>query len=208
MSDPEAPQGPQPDAGDRVPGKALSAPPAGATEPQAPPHGDQPNPAEDGASEEDASDNAFWLASPGYQIVQRTQAAERQRAAVLAAARAERPDLPAETFAILVDRGFPLSVPFEATPEDVLAYLAAFHPTSAPTIPPSWRRLRLEQALERLRGAGNVAPTQAEIAEAIAPDIAERTLRGWLGAEPELRALLPERRRRRGELPEPRRFST
>jgi hypothetical protein len=149
--------------------------------------------AEGGAREADASENAFWISSTGYQVVQMTREAERQRAQVLAAARAQRPDLAPDTFTILADQGFPLSVPFEATPEEVLAYLDAFHPTAAPSSPTSWRRLRLEQALEQLRQAGDVAPTQATLAEAIWPPIAERTLRGWLAAEPELRALLPHR---------------
>ena len=183
------------------------------------PHGRRPEargrggggPAEGGAVEADASENAFWLASPGYQLVQMRQAAERQRAQVLDEARAQRPDLAPDTFAILADQGFPLSIPFEDTPEEVLTYLDAFRPLSTPSAPPiapSWRRLRLEQALEGLRQAGNVAPTQAELAEAAQPPIGERTLRDWLAAEPELRALLPRRPRGHGQPPESRRFST
>jgi len=165
-------------------------------------------PAEGGASEADTSDNAFWISSAGYQIVQLQQAAERQRAQVLAEALSQRPDLAPDTFAILADQGFPLTVPFGATPEEVLAYLDVFRPTAVPEGPKSWRHLRLEQGLEQLRQAGDVAPTQATLADAIWPPIAERTLRGWLAAEPDLRALLPLRPRRRRELPEPGRFST
>ncbi len=159
----------------------------------------------------DAADNVWSRASFGYQLAQMKQAAEAQRAEVLAAARAGRPDLSETDFAILVDQGFPLSVPFEATPDEVLAYLTAFHPVPRPPAqepPKSWRRLRLEQALERLRAQGTVAPTQAEIADAITPQIVERTLRGWLAAEPALRALLPRRSRPRRNLPKPVRFST
>ena len=92
-------------------------------------------PAEGGASEADTSENAFWISSTGYQIVQLQQAAERQRAQVLAEAQAQRPDLAPDTFAILADQGFPLSVPFGATPEEVLAYLDVFRPTAAPPAP-------------------------------------------------------------------------
>ena len=205
MSDAGVPHGRRPEARGRG-GEPASAPQASASEPLADPGGKPPagSPTEGGAVEADASENAFWLVSPGYQIVQMTQAAERQRAGVLVEARAQRPDLAPDTFAILVDQGFPLSVPFDATTAEVLAYLDAFRPadapqspSSAPPSPKSWRRLRLEQALDRLRQAGNVAPTQATIANAIAPPIAERTLRGWLAAEPDLRALLPRRPRRR-----------
>ena len=197
-------------------GEPARAPQASASEPLADPSGNTPagSPSEGGAVGADASENAFWLASPGYQLVQMRQAAEQQRAQVLDEARAQRPDLAPDTFAILADQGFPLTVPFEATPTEVLAYLDAFRPaaappspTVAPASPKSWRRLRLEQTLEGLRRAGNVAPTQATIADAISPPIAERTLRGWLAAEPDLRALLPQRPRHRGELPEPGRFS-
>ncbi|MBI3749014.1 MAG: hypothetical protein HY262_09260 [Chloroflexi bacterium] len=51
--------------------------------------------------------------------------------------------------------------------------------------------LRLEQALTRLWAAGIFAPTQAELAENCEPQIAERTLRGWLKREPGLRDLMP-----------------
>ena len=159
--------------------------------------------------EPDASDHPIWIASPGYEILQLRHAAEARRAAVLAAASAERPDVSEGTFTILVDQGFPLTVPFEATTADVLAYLEAYHPVPPPPEPRvSWRQLRLEQALERLRADGNVAPTQAELAEAMTPSIAERTLRGWLAVEPELHTLLPRAARPRRRLPKPRRSST
>ena len=169
-----------------------------ASGPSLPPTGGAPDPA----------DNALWRTSFGYQLVQMRQAAEARRAQVLAAARAGRPDLSEADFTILVDQGFPLTVPFEVTPDDVLAYLAAIRPAPPPPGPAqSWRRLQLEQALERLRGQGKIAPTQAEIAEAMTPQIVERTLRDWLVAEPELRGLLPRAARPRRRLPKPRRFS-
>ena len=194
-------------------GEPASAPQASASEPLADPSGKPPagSPTEGNTVEADASENAFWISSTGYQLVQMRQTAERQRAQVLAEARAHRPDLTPDAFDVLADQGFPRTVPFEAKPEDVVTYLDAFRPRTAPSAPPiapSWRRLRLEQALDRLRRAGDVAPTQATIADAVAPPIAERTLRGWLAAEPDLRALLPRRPRRRGKLPEARRFST
>jgi len=197
MRDTRAPLGRQPEARGRG-REPASPPPAAASEPLADPSRKPPAPTEGRPVEADASENAFWISSTGYQIVQLQQAAKRQRAQVLAEAQAQRPDLAPDTFAILADQGFPPTVPFEATPEEVLAYLDVFRPTGAPPrSPKSWRRLRLEQALEQLRQAGNVAPTQAEIADAISPFVAERTLRGWLAAEPELRALLPHRPRHR-----------
>ena len=155
----------------------------------------------------DPADDAIWLASAGHQILQLRQAAEARRTEVLAAARADRLDLSEATFSILVDQGFPLTIPFEATPGDVLAYLEAVRPAAVPP-PRSWRWRRLVQALERLRAQGNVAPTQAALAEAMMPPITDRTLRGWLAVEPGLRDLLPRAPRPRRRLPEPRRFST
>jgi hypothetical protein len=194
MSDAGAPHGRRPDARGHLRGEPADAPQAGTSEPLADPSG---TPTEGGAVEADASEDGIWLASAGYQLVQRRQAAERQRARVLAEARAHRRDLTPDAFEVLADQGYPLTVPFEARLEDVLAYLDGFRPTSAPTSPKSWRQLRLEQALEGLRQAGDVAPTQATVADAISPPIAERTLRGWLAAEPDLRALLPQRPRNR-----------
>ncbi len=135
MSDTGTPQGRRPGARSRVRREPASAPSAGASEPLADSSGNTPggSPSEGGAVEPDASENAFWLASAGYQLAQMRQAGEQQRAQVLDEARRERPDLTDTQFGILTDQGFPFTIPFEATPEQVLAYLEAFGPPPAPS---------------------------------------------------------------------------
>lgn len=135
MSDAGAPHERRPDARGRVRGEPASPPPARTSEPLTDPGGKPPagSPIEGGAREADASENAFWLASTGYQLVQMQRAAERQRSEVLQGARHQRPDLPDAQFGILTDQGFPLTVPFAATVDEVLAYLGTFGPPPAPS---------------------------------------------------------------------------
>jgi hypothetical protein len=113
----------------------VSAPPADTSESLTDPGGKPPagSPSEGGPVEPDASENAFWLASAGYELVQRRQAAEQTRAQVLDEARRQRPDLTDTKFGILTDQGFPLTVPFAATVDEVLAYLETFGPPPAPS---------------------------------------------------------------------------
>jgi hypothetical protein len=152
-------------------------------------------PSERGAREADASENALWLSSVGYQLAQMQRTAERHHSEVLQEARNQRPDLTDAEFAVLTDHEFPPVVPWTTTAEDVLAYVDAVRPP--PTQPirepqvASRRRLRLEVALARLAKAGRGAPTQDEIAQACRPQIIDRTLRRWLHEEPELYDLLP-----------------
>ncbi len=147
MRDAGAPKGRRSDGQGRVRGDRASAPAAGTSEPLADPRGKPPagSPSDGGTVEPDASENAVWLVSAGYQIVRMTQAAERQRAQVLDEARQQRPDLPDAKFGILTDRGFPLAVPFTATVDEVLAYLETFGPPPAPSA-------AAQQAAERQRG--------------------------------------------------------
>ena len=191
MSDTGAPQGRRAGARRRVRRERASAPSTGASEPLADLGGNTPagSPAEGGAVEADASENAFWLASAGYQLVQMRQAAERQRAQVLDAARRQRRDLTDAQFGILTDRGFPLTVPFAATVDEVLAYVNAVRPRvpEPPVVSP--RRLRLEQA--RRKRAVEAAHAQRPDLTAVEFDIlaGHATLSGhWRTAPGEILA--------------------
>ncbi len=68
MRETDASHGRRPDAHGRVRGEPARAPQAGTFEPLADPSGKPPagSPTEGGAAAEDASENAFWLASAGY----------------------------------------------------------------------------------------------------------------------------------------------
>ena len=137
---------------------------------------------------DEESQDAWWIASEGYRLTKAYREAGRQR-----------PDLTDTEFRILASQAFPtLSGHWGTAPDEILAYVNAVRPPEAgrPRVV-TWRRLRLEQALARLGESGIVAPTQAELAEACEPEITERTLRGWLTREPDLRELLPRLRRPR-----------
>ncbi len=180
----------------------ASAPSSGTSEPVADPSAKLPAGAlsEGGPVEPDASENAFWLVSAGYQLVQMRQAAEQQRAQMLDEARRQRPDLTDAEFAVLTDHEFPLAVPFVATAEDVLAYLDAARPrgrrrrsptggAGRPRLQAPALRAELQRVLAELRAEGEDRPTQEAIAERLSID--PGTLRRRLQRFPELRTLLP-----------------
>ncbi len=201
MRDAGAPKGRRSDGQGRHRGDRASAPAAGTSEPLADPRGKPPagSPSDGGTVEPDASENAVWLVSAGYQIVRMTQAAERQRAQVLDEARQQRPDLTDAEFAVLTDHEFPLAVPFVATVEEVLAYLAAARPrgrrrsptggAGRPRLQEPALRDELQRVLAELRDEGEDRPTRALVAERLG--IEPATLRRRLQRFPDLRTLLP-----------------
>lgn len=145
----------------------------------------------------DGAPGQDWLPEP-------SDAVARVRA--LREARRQWPDLSGDTWQQLVEDVAPrLS---ERQRQDPGAIIAAVQkkidatievfgpvPEAGRRADKSRRRLRLEAALERCHAGGQRAPTQAEIAEACAPQVAERTLRHWLKDEPGLRDLMPWLRR-------------
>jgi hypothetical protein len=202
MSDTGTPQGRRPGARSRVRGEPANTPSAGTSEPLADPSGKLPagSPSEGGPVEPDASENAFWLVSAGYQLVQMRQAAEQQRAQMLDEARHQRPDLTDAEFAVLTDHEFPLAVPFVATAEQVLAYLDAARPrgrrrrsptggAGRPRLQEPALREELQRVLAELRDEGEDRPTRAQLAEHLG--IEPATFRRRLQRFPELRTLLP-----------------
>lgn len=167
MSDTGTPLGRRPDGHGRVRSERARAPSAGMSEPLADPSGKLPaeSPSEGGTVEADATENAVWLVSAGYQIVHLRQAAERQRSEVLQEARHQRTDLTDGEFAVLTDRGFPLAVPFAATADEVLAYVNAMRPLpSAPSA--AAQQAAEQQRSEALQEARRQRPdlTDAEFA--------------------------------------------
>ncbi len=150
--------------------------------------------------EKDESDDAFWISSTGYQIVQANREAERRRAEVLDEARQQRPDLTDAEFAILTDHEFPLDVPWLTTPKEVLAYLDAARPrrrrrrsptgdAGRPRLRESELRRELLRVLAELRDEDEDRPTQELVAERLSID--PSTLRRRLQRYPGLRKLLP-----------------
>lgn len=143
-----------------------------------------------------------WAAAraPGHDWVPSPRDAVA-RIAALREARQQRPDLSDDTWQELVaDIAPKLSEEGRQDPEAILvAVQRRIHATIEVSrtvleadrrTDKSRRRLRLEGALERCYAQGQRAPTQADIAAACEPQIAERTLRRWLKQEPGLRDLM------------------
>lgn len=157
----------------------------------------------------DLTDEEFNRAVPDLLYSHEGPAVEETVARVRAyrEARQRRPDLAPDEFAWLY--GIVSSQLADRTDADeIVAKVNAVRPPPAPSdpesptegpprLPTSRARHQLEQAIEQLHKDGNEYPTQAEIAAAHDPEIAERTLRSRLKAEAGLHDLLPRRSRSR-----------